>query len=212
MKPCSENERLQAYLDGELDAGAESSLRRHLAGCVECAEELALYERVFASLALTPMPEPPPHLTERILERVLPSQVRRRWMRALGWGYGVAAAGSLAASVALLIQPGPRGWIGVLGVEASQRVAQATLFVVDSLAMAVVHMAGGLTLLQDVGLRLSPVSRAVSTLLARPGVDVTLALATLATAGLMVWLRPRELRSSRRRVSGGGDHVGLLAL
>ena len=86
MMPCAENERLQAYLDGDLDPAAESALRRHLVGCAECASELALYERVFASLALTPMPELPPHLTERILDRVLPSQVRRRWMRALGWG------------------------------------------------------------------------------------------------------------------------------
>jgi len=208
---CDWNERLQLHLDGELDPAAESEFRRHLLGCAECAAELALYERVFASLAAVPLPEPSPQLTHRILERVLPSEVRRRWLRALGWGYGLAAAGSAAAAMALLVHPAPRAWLGALGVEASQRVAQATVFVVDALALAMVHMAGGWTLLNDVGLRLSPVFRAITTLLARPGVDVTLGLATLASAVLIWWLRPREMRAGRR-VPREIEHAGLLAL
>lgn len=212
MKPCAEHDRIQALLDGELEPAAEAALRRHLLACEECASELALYEVVFAALDDTPMPDPPPHLTARILQKVLPSEIRRRWVRAIGWGYGISAAASLAASVAVLLLPGPRAWLGVLGVEASQRVAQAAVFVVDALAMALVRVSGGWTLVQDVGLRLSPVVRAISTLLARPGVDVTLALATLATAGLMVWLRPRELQTNQRRGPRGIDHAGLLAL
>jgi len=211
MSPCSWNDRLQSHLDGELDPAAEAGLRRHLTGCAECAAELALYERVFASLVAVPMPEPSPQLTGRILERVLPSRVRRRWLRALGWGYGLAAAGSVAAAVALVAHPAPRAWMGSVGVEASQRLAQATVFVVDALALAMVHMAGGWTLLHDAGQRLSPVFRAITTLLARPGVDVTLALATVASAVLIWWLRPRDLRAAGRRVPREIEHAGFLA-
>ena len=211
LNPCAQNELLQLHLDGELDPAAEARLGRHLLACAECSAELALYERVFATLDATPLIDPPPHLTGRILERVLPSEVRRRWLRTLGWGYGLAAAGSVAASVALLVHPAPRALLGTLGIEASQRVAQAAVFIVDALALAMVQMAGGWTLLHQIGLRLSPVFRAITTLLARPGVDITLALATVATAALIWWLRPRELQANRglpREI----EHAGLLAL
>ena len=207
--PCAESERLQEYLDGELDAAGEAMLRRHLLGCAGCAAELAIYERVFATLDATPMIEPPPHLTGLILERVLPSEVRRRWLRALGWGYGLAAAGSAAAAVALIASPAPRAVVGMLGVEASQRLAQATIFVVDSLALAMVRIAGGWNLVHEIGLKLSPLVRAASTLLDRPGVDLTLALATVTSGIVLLSLRPRRLAargSSRRREI---DHASL---
>ncbi|MEO5616390.1 MAG: zf-HC2 domain-containing protein [Candidatus Eisenbacteria bacterium] len=212
MTSCAQNDQLQLFLDGDLDPAAESQLRRHLLTCAGCAAELALFERVFASLAATPLLEPPPHLTGRILERVLPSQVRRRWLRALGWGYGLAVAGSMAAAVTLILHPAPRALLGTLGIEASQRVAQATVFVVDALALAMVQMAGGWSLLHDVGLRLSPLFRAITTLLTRPGVDVTLALATVASVALIWWLRPRELTSGGQRVPREIEHASLLAL
>ena len=212
MTPCAQLERLQAYLDGELNAAAETDLRRHLVDCEACAAELALYERVFASLASAETWDPGPELTERILARVLPSQVRRRWMRALGWSYGFAAAGSVACAVALLAQPSVRALFGTLGVGASQRVAQAAVFIIDSLALAMVRLASGWGLIHEIGLRLSPVLRALTTVLARPGVDVTLGLATMASALLLWWLRPRDLGASQARARRGIEHAGLLFL
>jgi anti-sigma factor RsiW len=38
---CNENLRLQAYFDGELDAGAAVEIERHLEGCPDCAALLA---------------------------------------------------------------------------------------------------------------------------------------------------------------------------
>ncbi len=212
MKPCDAAERLQALLDGELDAAAESDVRRHLLECRECAAELALYERVFASLDAIPMAEPSPALAGRILDRVLPSRARARWLRALGWGYGAAAAASAAAALGLLVQPATRAWIGALGVEASQRVAQAAVFVVDAIAVTLVQIAGGWVLLEQLGVRLGPLVRALNTVLSRPGVDVTLALATLATALLVIWLRPRERDGGRASSSREIEHASLLAL
>lgn len=209
---CEQNPRLQEYLDGELAAAAESALRRHLAGCAECAAELALFERVFATLDATPLVEPPARLEARILDRVLPSQVRRRWLRAVGWSYGAAAAASAAAAVALMASPMPRAWLGLLGVEASQRLAQTTMFVIDSLALAMVRLSGGWSLVHEFGLRLSPIARVLSTLLSRPGVDLTLLFATVASGVLLVWLRPRDLGRKPARTPREIEHAGLLAL
>jgi anti-sigma factor RsiW len=211
VNPCAESDRLQEYLDGELDDAAEAQMSDHLASCAECAFQLALYQRVFATLDATPMLEPAPALTARILAKVLPSEIRRRWLRAFGWGYSVAAAASVVAAVGLLGSPIPRTALGLLGIEASQRLAQATMFVIDSLALAMVHLAGGWTLLQDVALRLSPLFRVLSTLLARPGVDLTLALATVVSGFLLVWLRPRDLARKRARARREIEHAGLLA-
>lgn len=211
MSSCPQNPQLQAYLDGELGREAETALRRHLVTCAECASELALYEQLFATLASEPLLEPSPQLTERIMERVLPSQVRRRWVRRLGWGYGVAAAGSAAAAVALLLSPAPRTLLGALGVEASQRLAQAAVFVVNALAVALVQLATGWGLIEELGVRISPLVRAITALLSRPGVDVTLGLATAASVLLVWWLRPRELAPGRNRGSRGIDHAGFFA-
>ena len=53
MNHCAESDRLQEYLDGELDSAAEARLSEHIATCPECAVELALYQRIFATLDAT---------------------------------------------------------------------------------------------------------------------------------------------------------------
>ncbi len=212
MSHCAESDLLQDYLDGLLDAETEARVGEHLATCPECAFELAAFQRVFATLDATPLLDPPPALTERIFERVLPSRVRRRWLRAFGWGYGVAAAASIVAAVSLLATPLPRTTIGAIGVEASQRLAQAAMFVIDSLALAMVSLASGWSLLRDFALHLAPVLRVLTSLLGRPGVDLTFALATVASGLLLVWLRPRDLPGRRGEARREIEHAGLLAL
>ncbi len=210
MTRCPESDRLQSLLDGELPPAEEAALRRHALGCPECAEELALYERVFVALAESPTWDPGPELTERILERVLPSQVRRRWLRALGWGYGVAAAGSVAGVVALLLVPASRAVLAGIAVEASHRVAQAAVFVLDALAFAVVQLTGAWGAVLAIASRLAPIARAVSSLLSRPGVDLILLTSTLASGLLLWWMRPREAHARRARSHREVGHVGLL--
>ena len=209
MTRCPENDRLQQLLDGELSAGDEAALRAHALGCAECREELALYEQVFAALDTTPLLEPSPFLTERILARVLPSQVRRRWMKVLGVGYGVAAAGSVAGVTALMLMPASRSLIAGIAAQASHRLAQAAIFVLDSLAFAAVQMAGGWNAVLVTASRFSPIGRAIGTLLSRPGVEVILLTAMVASGLLIWWLRPRDaaVRRARNREIG---HVGLL--
>jgi anti-sigma factor RsiW len=207
---CPETDRLQYLLDGELSPAEEASVRRHALGCAECAAELALYERVFATLDETPTWDPGPELTERILSRVLPSRVRRRWVRALGWGYGLAAAGSVAGAVSLLNLPATRSLFATIAAQASHRVAQTAVFVLDALAFAAVQLAGGWNALVSVGERFAPLARVVETLVTRPGVDLILLTATLASGLLLWWMRPREAHARRGRSRREIGHVGLL--
>jgi hypothetical protein len=171
---------------------------------------LALYERVFSALDQAPTWDPGPELTERILARVLPSQVRRRWVRALGLGYGLAAAGSVAGVVALMATPASRTLLAALAAQASHSVAQAAVFVLDALAFATVQMAGGWSVLLDAAARFAPLVRAMATLLSRPGIDVILLTATLASGLLLWWLRPRAALARRDRSRREIGHVGLL--
>ena len=210
MNLCPESDRLQLLLDGELDARDEARVRSHLIECDACAHELALYERLFTSLATAETWDPGPALTERVLDRVLPSRVRSRWLKALGWGYGVAAAASAACVVALIANPPSRQVVGALGIEASQRVAQTLMFMMDALALTLVRVAGGWNTVNEIGARFDPLLRAISTLLARPGVDITLLTATFASGALVWWLRPRRPEA---RVRNQDVHrMGMFAL
>jgi len=207
---CPESVRLQYLLDGELSPAEEAALRRHTLSCDVCAAELARYERLFAMLVAVPLLDPGPALTARILRRVLPSEVRRRWMRALGWGYGLATVGSVTGVALLLLTPGSRALLAALAATASHRVAQAAVFVLDTLAFATVQLASGLGILDGFVSRLLPLARAFGPLFARPGVDLVLLTATLASGLMLWWLRPRELRAGRARAGRGIGHVGLL--
>ncbi|MDQ6711850.1 MAG: zf-HC2 domain-containing protein [Candidatus Dormibacteraeota bacterium] len=79
-------EELSAYLDHELDAGAQALVAEHVAGCAECSRRLnGLRETVSAVRAL-PMETPARSFT-------IPAQRRQssRWAP-VGWVGGVAAA------------------------------------------------------------------------------------------------------------------------
>jgi len=207
---CPESARIQYLLDGELAPAEEAALRRHAHTCETCVTELAQYERLFSMLGAVPLLDPGPALTERILRKVLPSEVRRRWVRALGWGYGLATVGSVAGVSILLLNSSSRAMLATLAATASHRVAQAAVFVLDTLAFATVQLASGWGIVDSLVARFSPLARAIGALMTRPGVDLVLLTATLASGALLWWLRPRELRARRVRSRREIGHVGLL--
>src|SRR5262249_59215422 len=120
---------------------------------------LAQYERLFSMLGSIPLLDPGPALTERILRKVLPSEVHRRWVRALGWGYGLATIGSVSGVALLLLNSNLRSVLTTLAATASHRVAQAAVFVLDTLAFATVPLASGLGIVDGLGSRPSPLCR-----------------------------------------------------
>jgi hypothetical protein len=144
MNRCRESRLVQDYLDRVLEPAATATFRAHLVDCADCAAELALYRRVFDVLAATPGWDPGPALTERVLAHVLPSRVRRhRRLVALGWGY----AGGLTAMLAGLglwgVRPGSVHALEALSGEASRRLIQTGLFVLNALTHASLRIAEG---------------------------------------------------------------------
>ena len=63
---CAEVLRVQAYFDGELDAGEAASVRQHLGTCAGCQALLADLERTRATLRAAPQMRAPEHLRTRI--------------------------------------------------------------------------------------------------------------------------------------------------
>ena len=112
---CAEAPRVQALVDGELDAAGTVLLERHLGGCEECRALAAGLRRERAALrAGLTRHRAPPALRAR-LERALaeadaaaaPPAGARRWLGA-GFWTGVAS-GALAAGVAALAVFGALG-------------------------------------------------------------------------------------------------------
>lgn len=197
--------RIQDYLDGEMDAAGTLAFRDHLAGCASCAAELALYRRTFAALDAMVLARPPLALADRVLEHVLPSRVRRRWVRTLGWAYAGVFATSLAAMGLWTAQPGTRALLADVADGMSKRMVETLMFVLNALAFLMVSLVNAWSFVIGAAGRLAPFARALGALLSDPGIQITLVTAAAACGALLWWIRPREKRHSR-----GVRHVGVL--
>ena len=206
MNRCRERRLVQDYLDRALEPAALTAFRAHLAGCPDCAAELQLYRRVFEALAAVPEWDPGPALTERVLAHVLPSRVRRhRRLVALGWGYAGACAAMIAGVAAWGARPGSAQALEALSGEASRRVIQTGLFVLNSLTHASLRIAEGWGLLAAAGQRFSPVQRAFAAVLSEPAVALTLWASATVCVAVLWWMRPRP-----RPAAGRARHVAVL--
>ena len=205
MTACHQTRRVQDHLDGALSPSEAAAFRTHLAGCPDCAAELARYRRVFAALAALPQWNPSPALTERVLVAVLPSRVRARRLRALGWGYAGTLAVMLGGVAAWSTHPAAGHALELLSGEASRRLIQTGLFVLNSLTHASLRIAEGWGLLAAAGQRFSPVQRAFEAVLSEPAVALTLWASATVCIAVLWWMRPRP-RSVAREVR----HVGVL--
>ena len=208
MTRCSESDRLQDYLDGELAADAADRLRAHLEGCERCAVELALYRRLFHSLARAPLLDPGTAFTQRVLERVLPSQIRRRHrIAALGWSYAGLVAACLAGLGFAAAQPASHRLLERLSGNASRALIECGLFVINSMSISVLRLADMWRLIDLALLRLAPLGRALAAVVLQPAFLVTITAATAACAAVLWWMRPRSGSASK-----GAHHVGVLGL
>jgi anti-sigma factor RsiW len=202
---CDQARKIQDYLDHELPAVESEAFRRHLAGCATCDREVALYRRAFLALERLPQFDPGPAFTERVLARVVPARVRRRWVQTAAWVYGGTFAACIAAAVVAFTQPVPRAALQWLWSDASRRLVQATLFAINAVAYAMLALVDGWGLLATAGARLAPLARALEALLASPAIQSALVLAALACGAVLAWMRPRE-----KQRGGTARHVGVL--
>jgi len=205
MTHCPFESSVQDYLDGMMPAVESQRFGDHLESCASCAAEMALYGRLFERLDAMPMAEPPPQLAERVLAGVLRSRNQLRWVRTLGWGYAASVAASVAGVVTLLSFSASRAWLMSFANDMSQALIQSAQTVLNLVGFALVQLASGWGLLNAIGERFAPITRAMATLLSQPGMAAVLWMSVLFCAGLLVWMRRAGSRSNK-----GIRHVGLL--
>lgn len=211
MNACSERHRLQDLLDGTLPEAEERALRAHVASCASCAAELAGWERLFTSLERIPMAEPDPALTERILTRVVPARVRRRWAAAIGWSYAGAFAACAAIAGVAFAQPGVRAALENAAGLASRGLVGVVAFFFNTLGSAAVGLVNGWNLLAETGGRFEPFLRAFATLLTAPTVEIAAWTAGAACVALLWWMRMAPAgERARRRGGHSGRGLGIV--
>lgn len=206
MNRCPESERIQPWLDGELSDEAARALAQHAAGCRRCAAERASLETLFASLRSARVRDPGPRLTERILDRVVPSRIRHRQVTVVGWCYTAASAVTTFAFMSWIVRPATHVWLGRLVSAAYGRLIDTGLFALDAITVTALRVQHGLSLLEVLGGWLVPVARACALLATDPRIAASLWAAVATCALLLWWMHPRQVR-----IAGGRRHVGILA-
>ncbi len=102
-------DRLGAWLAGSLPAAEAGEVRRHLASCTACAEELGLLQAGTSIVAPLPAALPRLGFAARVAARATelhPRPIGAPWWR---WAFGGGLAATAAAAVAVLIaRPAPR--------------------------------------------------------------------------------------------------------
>jgi Putative zinc-finger len=207
MSRCRESRLVQEYLDAELEGARVRTFEAHLETCEACAAELAAYRRMFGELDHVlgggAIEDPGPALTERILDRVLPSRLRRRWITAIGWLYGVSSAIATFAAGSWLAQPSTPERLARTYGEISLRAMQSVLFVFQLVTRSCFDLLQGWDILARLGALFTPLARALARPLADPTLGIVTAAAMLVTISVLWWMRPRrgEAREGARHVS-----------
>ncbi|MGQ9920904.1 MAG: anti-sigma factor family protein [Desulfobacca sp.] len=116
---CREvQEKLSAYLDGELSPRQQELVARHLDGCQACRRELQIWQQLWEALLREPVAAPA-DLTARVLAR-LPGRQRQWWQNlalAASLLLGIILGGQLGlavqqTTVALQVEAAEAGWEG----------------------------------------------------------------------------------------------------
>lgn len=208
MTSCPDITRIQDHLDGLLPESEARAFRTHLERCADCAAEVALYRRVVADLAHLAIEDPGPALTERILDRVVPSRVRRKWVTIVGWAYTGATAVTTFAVISWASRPETPEWMLARVTDLYFHLAQTALFTLHTLVATVLRLGDGWGLMRSFGEFLSPLVRALALSFSNPVVAGVVALAVLGAGMLLAWMRPRAAGSAIGRK--GARHVDLL--
>jgi len=100
-------ERLDDYVDGDLDEAAFQEMELHLSGCAECrAEERSLRALLAHAAALPAERLPSRDLWSGIEERLEGARPVRRLWSVAGWGAGLAAAAGVVLALSATLGPG----------------------------------------------------------------------------------------------------------
>ena len=202
MNHCTETNKVQDWLDGELPPAEAARFEAHLATCADCEAEATAYRVVFSELRAVPLLDPRPELFDRIMDEVLPHRTPR-WVKVLGWGYAATFAASVVAIGSAFVLPGPSAWGRGIIAAGLRALTETSTFVLRSTSEGFARL--GETLAGTSGA--ARVLKWMWGALAQPAVFLTLLAAVGVCAAVLWWMRPRE-----RRVTGEMPHVGLLGL
>jgi hypothetical protein len=203
MNGCRESRHVQDWLEGQLSPERARAFAAHLERCPLCIAERDAFEGLFAMLGddRLPIEDPGPALTERILDRVLPSRLRRRRVSIFGWAYGTAWAASTFAFASWAMQPSTPVWLTQRFSEASVKMLQSLLLAFQVLTRSWLGLLDGCAWLAGLSARVAPIGRALTRPLMDPLVAAVMVAAVIACAGFLWWMRPREDSEEIRNVS-----------
>ncbi len=204
---CPQRDQLHEWLDGALDDAAAERFAAHLAECERCAAELAVFTRVEAMVASARVIDPGPALTERILDHVVPSRVRRRFVTVVGWAYTTVTAASTFAFISWITRPGTPAWITDQLGQLYLAGIKAGLFTLHTLVAATLRFGDGWGQLGTFAERLSPLAHAAAVTLTQPVLAGTMLAAVAGTVAVRRWMRPRGVAGT---TGGRVEHVDLL--
>jgi len=97
-------DRLQALLDGRLDAAQAEEAARHLAACAACAEERQLVTLARALVGATPEVQARPGFAVRVA--LAAADARARPFGGLSWRWALGGLGGAAVAAGVLLAVG----------------------------------------------------------------------------------------------------------
>ncbi|MFI5371205.1 MAG: anti-sigma factor family protein [Candidatus Eisenbacteria bacterium] len=206
MITCPQRDRLHEWLDGTLEGAVAQRFAAHLETCETCAAELAVYTRLEAMVAAARVWDPGPALTERILDHVVPSRVRRRFVTVVGWAYTAVTAASTFAFISWATRPTTPAWIADRLGQLYLAVIQTGLFTLHTLVAATLRFGDGWGLLGSFAGRAAPLLHAATVTLTEPVFAGTVVAAVASTVAVLRWMRP----GGAARTDGRVEHVDLL--
>jgi len=204
---CPHRDQLHEWLDGTLEGDEAERFATHLEGCETCAAELAVYTRLEAMVASARVIDPGPALTERILDHVVPSRVRRRFVTVVGWAYTTVTAATTFAFMSWVTRPGTPMWVTDQLGQLYLAGIKAGLFTLHTLVAATLRFGDGWGQLGTFAERLAPLAHAVAVTVAQPALAATLLAAVASTVAVLRWMRPQ---GAARMQGGGVEHVDFL--
>jgi hypothetical protein len=210
MIDCPNTARVQAFLDDDLPAAEADAFRDHVADCEACASELAGLTRLIAMIERAPAWDPGVAFTERVLDRVVPSRVRRRLVTVVGWAYTSVTAVSTFALASWFARPDTPRWITERLSELYLRSVQSLVLVLHTLVEGWLSLGTGWSSVATIGEKLAPLSRVVAITLSQPLVGGSVAGALAVSVLMLWWMRPRARGIARTARGKEITHVDLL--
>jgi len=127
------DEKLDAYLDGELSRRQRRLVTRHLKECQSCRQQLQEQRDLSLQLRTLSLQSCPEHVIERVMQRIQPSDQTEKWWLeifqrpAFNWRLATGFAVATATVIFLVLWPFEREQSSLQHEYSPEEIAQAKL-------------------------------------------------------------------------------------